>query len=112
MAGRRITSTLMVAAALLPLPSLAEPAPKVVSYEFTKVSRPNKRLRKRADGSVNVQLYNDAPQMYQVNITVGTPGQDLIVQLDTGSSDLWIPASDSTLCQSNPAGCREFGDCG
>jgi hypothetical protein len=39
---------------------------------------------------------------YWVNITVGTPPQPLAVQLDTGSSDLWIPSSHADVCV---AGC-------
>lgn len=101
----------MIAAALLPLHALADAAPRVVAYDFHKVYRPVKRLRKRAGKSLDVQLYNDNQAMYQVNITLGSPGQTQVVQLDTGSSDLWIPAIDSTLCQANPAGCDEFGSC-
>lgn len=111
MACSGIASTLMVVAALMPLHTFAAAAPRVVAYDFQKVSRPVRRLRKRAGDPVNVQLFNDAQNMYQINITLGSPGQDFIVQLDTGSSDLWVPSSDSSLCQQNPAGCKEFGSC-
>ena len=40
---------------------------------------------------------------YWVNITVGTPPQNLAVQLDTGSSDLWIPASSAPICAKHKA---------
>lgn len=36
---------------------------------------------------------------YLINITVGTPPQKLAVTLDTGSSDLWIPAASSRQCR-------------
>jgi hypothetical protein len=28
--------------------------------------------------------------MYSINITVGTPGQPVMLSLDTGSGDLWV----------------------
>ncbi|OAA73433.1 Peptidase A1 [Cordyceps fumosorosea ARSEF 2679] len=36
---------------------------------------------------------------YFVNVTVGTPGQKFSLQLDTGSSDVWVPSSGSAACQ-------------
>ena len=46
---------------------------------------------------------------YFINMTVGTPGQPFSVQLDTGSSDIWIPSIDSDVCEQNQQACEELG---
>ena len=46
---------------------------------------------------------------YLINMTVGTPGQPFSVQLDTGSSDIWIPSVDSDACEQEEQACKEFG---
>ncbi|CZR55794.1 related to acid proteinase PEPI precursor [Phialocephala subalpina] len=55
-------------------------------------------LYKRA-GTVNVALTNAENQgLYFANVTVGTPGQNLALQIDTGSSDVWVPSTTASLC--------------
>ena len=46
---------------------------------------------------------------YLINMTVGTPGQPFSVQLDTGSSDIWIPSTESDACQEDEQACQELG---
>ena len=46
---------------------------------------------------------------YLINMTVGTPGQPFSVQLDTGSSDIWIPSVDSDACEQDAQACQELG---
>ncbi|KAI8370631.1 aspartic peptidase domain-containing protein [Radiomyces spectabilis] len=56
------------------------------------VRRRYQRLTKRQE--YTAQLYNDQGSQYLVQIGVGTPPQNFTVTLDTGSADLWIPASE------------------
>ncbi|KAL8866944.1 MAG: hypothetical protein Q9174_005981 [Haloplaca sp. 1 TL-2023] len=46
---------------------------------------------------------------FWANITLGTPPQQARVHLDTGSSDLWVPTVDSTLCSEFISTCELLG---
>ena len=49
--------------------------------------------------------------LYAANVTVGTPGQGLQVQIDTGSSDLWLPSSTLQICTDESEGGCPGGSC-
>ncbi|KAL2061249.1 hypothetical protein VTL71DRAFT_7522 [Oculimacula yallundae] len=56
-------------------------------------------LSSRADDTVTADLTNARLQgLYFANVSVGTPGQMLALQIDTGSSDVWVPAAEAALC--------------
>ncbi|AMD18500.1 HBL402Wp [Eremothecium sinecaudum] len=47
---------------------------------------------------------------YAVDLNIGTPEQKMTVQLDTGSSDLWVVGSDVRCSSSEPNDdCKEYG---
>jgi len=64
------------------------------------------RLRKR--GSLQVTLDNLAT-LYFANITLGTPAQNLRLDIDTGSSDIWANSAVSTLCTQFSSQCSVSG---
>lgn len=47
--------------------------------------------------------------LYWINITLGTPGQPQAMQLDTGSAQLLVPATGSSLCSSLLVLCSVLG---
>ena len=72
------------------------------------------RLARRSNSSLPVSLDNNVQNGgYFVNVSMGTPPQQLTLQLDTGSSDTWAPSISAPICQQsqgNPRGCF-FGAC-
>jgi hypothetical protein len=91
--------------------------PRVVQHHIQRrdditnpIQRDRNRLRKRqsSDKSVRVELDNEET-LYFMNVTLGTPAQNLQLHIDTGSSDLWVNVADSRLCKENGDPCQESG---
>lgn len=66
-----------------------------------------RRIQKRS-GTVTETLTNDLT-LYWANVTIGTPSQTIALHIDTGSSDLWVNAPNSTLCEEYSQDCDESG---
>ncbi|PYI11034.1 secreted aspartic protease [Aspergillus sclerotiicarbonarius CBS 121057] len=72
-----------------------EPAALALNFERRQIA--DRPRRKRSTASA--ELVNLAANLgYTMNITLGTPGQKVSVTLDTGSSDLWVNAGNSSAC--------------
>ncbi|KAK5102046.1 hypothetical protein LTS08_004506 [Lithohypha guttulata] len=96
---------------------LAVPDPGTIGFKFKKrlaaKSAPSTELSypviyKRQDDTINADITN-FQILYMINITIGTPGQGIGLQLDTGSSDLWVAASDSDVCSLGYPFCSYYG---
>lgn len=69
----------------------------VARNPVASVRRRSSRLTKRA--TLTESLINNVTEGgYYATVSVGTPGQDLTMVLDTGSSDAWVIATDADLC--------------
>ncbi|KAK4462180.1 aspartic peptidase domain-containing protein [Cladorrhinum samala] len=56
------------------------------------------RIRRRASTFEEVISNQEARGGYFASCRMGTPAQDLTLQLDTGSSDIWVPDSQARVC--------------
>ncbi|KAL4782734.1 aspartic peptidase domain-containing protein [Aspergillus varians] len=86
------------------------PAVVALNINRNEILDPVKRdqTRRKRDKTV-LQVIDNEETLYFCNVTVGTPGQSLRLILDTGSSDLWCNAANSTLCSSSRDPCRISG---
>lgn len=79
-------------------------SPKQIKLTFSKHQGKSfagsEPLAKRDNNNAAFTLKNEK-NFYSVKLKVGTPGQDVVVLLDTGSSDLWITGSENPYCK-NP----------
>lgn len=80
--------------------------PKVVKMELNKKAQSmhaNIEQRDTSGQSSNIVLENDLIEgLYLVNASVGTPPQVIQLQVDTGSSDVWMFGINSCDLETSP----------
>ena len=86
---------------------------QVVQWNIAKRVSEDRTLDRRQARTIQEVIGNDRTKGgYFATCKVGTPGQDVTLQLDTGSSDIWVPDSGANICSqgSNSEGCT-LGSC-
>ena len=97
-------NALLLWSALQQITARAE-APRVVQMQISR----NKRSALSKRDPFSVTLGNaDTTGLYYVNASVGTPPQIVQLQIDTGSSDVWMFGPNS--CNASTSQCLG-GDC-
>lgn len=85
--------------------------PRVLGLDIQRRSVVNPiehdRLRRREDPVQ--QTLDNLETLYFANASLGTPAQTFRLHIDTGSSDLWVNAKDSQLCQQGGNQCGDSG---
>ncbi|KAK9480697.1 aspartic peptidase domain-containing protein [Lipomyces japonicus] len=74
-------------------------------------ARHRRRVRSRRDNVKNTveQLLDNSLALYYANVSLGTPPQSLRLQIDTGSSDVWVQSGENEVCQESSDPCAESG---
>jgi hypothetical protein len=79
----------------------------VVQLDVARRDAPE-HLSRRSESFTSDLMNNINAQAYVATVKVGTQPQTVTLQVDTGSSDTWVPATNSSIC--NNGGCF-YGSC-
>lgn len=71
--------------------------PKIFGLDFKKEKRESTGSLTRRQNAFAADISNEQI-FYQVDVEIGSDGQKFGLQLDTGSSDLWVPLAGSRVC--------------
>ncbi|MCJ1314517.1 hypothetical protein MMC25_008199 [Agyrium rufum] len=75
----------------------------VMRMDFTKMTAARSDLRSR---QIETTISNSLGVKYYANVSIGSPPQAQIFEIDTGSSDLFVNSANSSLCQSALVNCQ------
>jgi len=103
----------IVAGSLLAVTNHALATGGVVQWDIEKKDLPPqfRRFRRRSGTFEEIVTNEDHRGGYFATCSLGTPYQNLTLQLDTGSSDIWVPDSTAKVCSEvGTRGC-DFGTC-
>ncbi|VUC30035.1 unnamed protein product [Clonostachys rosea] len=80
----------------LTLTSMAQ----VITWNIEKRAA-GESLQRRSKSTFEETILNEKGRGgYFATVQIGSPGQNMTMQLDTGSSDVWIPHCDASVCKS------------
>jgi hypothetical protein len=72
---------------------------------------PKDKLRKRFSTYTEVINNEESLGGYFATVSVGSPAQNLTLQLDTGSSDIWVPSSSASICETSNSRSSSSSSC-
>ncbi|KAI0179049.1 aspartic peptidase domain-containing protein [Hypoxylon sp. FL1284] len=100
------TATTFVAGAVVASVAQAQ----VVQWDIERRHTAPNKITRRQGKTVTEVVSNEVLRGgYFATCQVGTPPQKLTLQLDTGSSDIWVPSSGASVCQQPGDGGCTFG---
>ncbi|KAI1764718.1 acid protease [Hypoxylon sp. FL1150] len=83
---------------------------QVVQWDIVKrQTAPNTLTRRQSNTFTEVITNEKLRGGYFATCSIGTPAQNLTLQLDTGSSDIWVPSSSASVCDDASQGGCSFG---
>jgi hypothetical protein len=89
---------LLAASTLLLGKVAADGVPGAVLWDIQRRQHELPRLRRRTKSAEEVLTNQKQQGGYYATVRVGTPYQDVVLQLDTGSSDTWLPSKRAAIC--------------
>ncbi|KAK7207105.1 aspartic peptidase domain-containing protein [Myxozyma melibiosi] len=103
--------SLFTAAAIAAIASnMVAAVPGTVHLDVTrKFSSSPKIIKRDTESTAAITLHAADSLAYFAELHVGTPPQTVYVQVDTGSSDLWVNSVSNPYCATNTSDCTDFG---